>query len=227
VSRLAAGWHDLRRAMRWHRRLLAAVLAAAGVATALQALAPQPAATTAVLAASRDLVGGARLRAGDLRVVRLPAGTVPDGALRPGARTSGRVLAGPARRGEPITDVRLLGPSLLAGYVPGHRRRPTSAAAEPLVATPVRIADAGSAALLHAGDLVDVLSAAARGGQPVAESVRVLAVPRTRSGGSFLGGSSGPADGALVVLATSPRVSARLARAAGRSPLAVAIRPTG
>jgi Flp pilus assembly protein CpaB len=214
--------------VRWHRRLLAAVLAAAGVAAALQALAPQPPATTAVLAASRDLVGGARLTSRDLRVVRLPARSVPDGSLRPGARISGRVLAGPARRGEPITDVRLLGPSLLAGYVPASRPGGSSAAAALLVATPVRIADAGSAALLHAGDLVDVLSAAARGGGPIASSVRVLAVPRGgRNGESPLGSSGALADGALVVLATSPRVSSRLARAAGRSPLAVAIRPTG
>jgi hypothetical protein len=41
----------------------------------------------------------------------------------------GRTLAGPVRAGEPVTDVRLVSPSLAAGY-PGR------------VLVPVRIADA-------------------------------------------------------------------------------------
>ncbi len=56
------------------------------------------------------------------------------------------------RAGETITDVRLVGPALLAGY------------GDQLVAAPVRIADAGSAALLQPGDVIDVLAADGVGG---------------------------------------------------------------
>jgi hypothetical protein len=50
------------------------------------------------------------------------------------------------RRGEPLTDVRLISSGLLDAYGPDT------------VATPVRIADAATARLLHHGDHVDVLS---------------------------------------------------------------------
>ena len=56
---------------------------------------------------------------------------MPAGALRDVTALLGRVLAAPVRRGEPITDVRLVGPSLLGATTAG------------LVAVPVRIADAG------------------------------------------------------------------------------------
>jgi hypothetical protein len=72
---------------------------------------------------------------------------LPDGVLRPGASFAGRVLTGPIRRGEPLTDVRLLGRGLLAGQSDG------------LVATPVRIADADAAQLVSPGDVIDVLAA--------------------------------------------------------------------
>ena len=84
-----------------------------------------------VLTAARDLDGGV-LAPGDLTAIDLPAPAVPDGALPSGARVAGRVLASPVRRGEPLTDVRLLGPGLLAAHGPqtgGHSdpcRRPGS-----------------------------------------------------------------------------------------------------
>src|SRR3954468_9931184 len=126
-----------------------------------------------VWTAARDLSGGSPLTARDLRAVALPAGSVPDGTLPAAARAAGRLLAAPVRRGEPITDVRLLGQSLL------------SALPEPgLVAVPVRVADgSAAAALVQPGDVVDVLAAVAPTGgdasppATVASGVRVLAVP--------------------------------------------------
>ena len=73
------------------RRLTAAIQAA------------RPAGAPPVLVAARDLSPGV-LRPGDLRTVPMP--DPPDGALRTGA--TGRVLAAPMRRGEPLTDARLL-----------------------------------------------------------------------------------------------------------------------
>ncbi len=194
---------------RW-RGVLAGLLAAAAVATALPALLPEPAPGADVLVAVRDLPAGTPLADGDVVPGRLPEGVVPDGALRPGEPLVGRLLAGPVRRGEALTDVRLLGPGLLAGVDPGGRAS--------LVAVPVRLADAASAALLRPGDRVDVLAAATSPDAPpsaavVAAAAPVLAVP-----------APGPdLDGALVVLATPAPAAARLAAAAVSSRLSAVV----
>lgn len=234
---------DLRRAVSWHRRLLAAGLAAAAVAFGLSALSPAPAPTVAVLAASRDLPGGAALVEADLHTVRMPPAAVPAGALRPGAAVLGRLVAGPVRRGEALTDVRLVGPDLLAALG-------GPAAGAEVVAVPVRIADAGSVALLRSGDHIDVLAA---GIQPAAAQVP----PAAGGTGTGTGGAGGPApagsdlragstvvvaadvpvlsvpvegresalsEGALVVLATTPRVAAQLAAAAVSARLSITLR---
>ena len=198
------------RAASWHRRLLAAGCAAAAVAFGLSALAPAPAAVVRVLAAARDLPPGATLSAADVQVVGFPRAVVPVGALRAGVDVTGRVAAGPLRRGEPLTDVRLVGAALFGSLTDAG-----------LVAAPVRIADPGAARLLHPGDVVDVLAASdhSTGSAPlVAAGVRVLAVP---AAGDSTGGLD---DGALVVLATTSSTAAVLARAAVTARLSVVIR---
>ncbi|MBE1533933.1 SAF domain-containing protein [Actinomadura algeriensis] len=127
------------------RRPLAALFAAAAAWLALLALRPGPPPAVRVLAAARDLPAGATLAPSDVRPVSLPPESVPSGALR--ADAAGRVLAGPMRRGEPLTDVRVIGDRLLRGYGPDK------------VATPIRIADADTARLLRPGDRIDVLAA--------------------------------------------------------------------
>lgn len=204
----AAAGRALLRAAGRRRGLLAAGLAAGAVATALPVLAPDPAAGTAVLAAARDLAAGAAVGAEDLLVVHLPADLVPAGALLPGADVVGRLAAGSVRAREPLTDVRLVGPGLLAATGDG------------LVAVPVRLADPAAAALLRPGDRVDVLAAATGPDGPpaaavVAAAAPVLAVPA----------STAAAEGALVVLAASPLQAARLASAEVSSRLSVVVRP--
>lgn len=206
AERLWAG----RRALRRHRRLVSAALAAVCLAAALRSMAPPARATVAVWVAARDLPGGARLSSTDLTRARWPPGTVPAGTL--GAAALGRTLAGALRRGEPVTDVRLVGPGVLAVTGPG------------LVATPVRLADAAVAGLLRPGDLVTVLAApadpAARQATTTAASaVRVLAVPTTSSDGVAA------SDGALVLLATTPREAVALAAAATADRLSVVLLP--
>jgi pilus assembly protein CpaB len=192
---------SLSRFLACHRRLVAACLAALAVVCGLSAV-RQPAGV-AVLTAVRDLPGG-RLAAADVVVALLPPSAVPDGALRAPADSAGRVLAGPVRRGEVLTDARLLGPGLLPSGSPD------------LVATPVRMADAGAARLLAPGDVIDVLAAFEGGGQAlaVASSVRVLAIPSTRT-----------AEGALLVLATTGEQAAQLAQARAQGQLSIAIHP--
>lgn len=244
---LAAVWRDVQRAVARRRWLLAAGLAAAAVATALPALAPPPPTGTTVLAAARDLAAGTPLAAGDVVGVLLPDELLPDGALGPGEQVAGRLVAGPVRRGEPLTDVRLVGPGLLA------------LAGDPdLVAVPVRLADPASAALVRPGDRVDVLGAdsasgAVRSGAVQSGAVQSGAVQSGAVQGDAVQGDAGRADivragtgpsaavlaagaqvlavpaadadleGALVVLAVLPSTAARLAGAAVTSRLSVVL----
>lgn len=202
----------------WPRRVLAGALALTAGLLLLRPDAPtEPApaaAGTPVVVAARDLPAGTALAAADLRAVGLPPAAVPSGAAREVRAVAGRVLGGPVRRGEPLTDARLLGPGLTAGL---DAREST--------AVPIRLADPDTATLVRAGDRVDVLGTpvqgepggAAAGGDAVviATGVRVLAVLRGKEGG----------DGALLFLAAEPSVGRRLAGAASRQRLTVAVRP--
>lgn len=207
MSRSSTILRDLVRAASWHRRLLASVAAAAAVFFTVSALAPDPPSTVAVLAAARDLPGGAVPAAGELRTIRLPADAVPAGAVRPGAALGSRVLSGPVRAGEALTDVRFVAPGLL--------RR----AGDGTVAYPLRIDDAEAVALLRAGDRVDVLAASATArtaAARVASAVPVVALPVPAA-------SAGAARGALVVVSVRAEVAADLAQAAVNSRLSLAL----
>lgn len=209
-NRTPAFLRDLRRAVPRHRRLLAAGLAAAAMAFALAALRPDPPPTTDVLVAVRDLAAGVHLRAGDTRSLAVPATAAPDGVLADPAAVAGRVLAAPVRRGEPLTDVRLVGAAALHGYGAGK------------VGTPVRLADPGVAALLRPGAVVDVLAVPTAAGldatgpaRVVARGVRVVSV----------GADTDPGAGAgtLVVVAATPRQAAALAKGAAGARLSVTL----
>ncbi|MEP6697777.1 MAG: SAF domain-containing protein [Pseudonocardiales bacterium] len=177
---------------------LAGLLLAAGTPPA--AVAP----SAAVIVAARDLAGGVALRAHDLHVVRLPRALLPRGVLRDLAAAVGRAPAGPVRAGEPLTDLRLLGPPLLR--FSGGRAA---------VAAPVRIADPGVVSLLRPGDRVDVI-AGGETARVVASDLPVVAVP--------VPGADGPAEGgALVVLAAAPAVAARLVGIASTTRLALTV----
>lgn len=219
--RLPGTVRELRRAVGWHRRLLAAGLAAASVALAISALSPAPPVVVEVVTAGRNLPPGVVLATADLATARLPPAVVPAGTLRPGAPVAGRVLATAIRRGEPLTDVRLVGRPLLAAL-----------AGDGLVAAPVRIADAASVTLLQPGDLVDVLGSGSPAGPGadglveaptsaravvVAAATTVLTVPT--GGPEGLGG-----EGALVLLAVRPDVATALARAAVTGRLSYTLR---
>jgi Flp pilus assembly protein CpaB len=200
--------HELQRHLRKHRALLAGLLTAVGVLAALPALAPAAGPSVLVVAAARDLLPGHALTAADLTTVALPSDLVPAGALTAATDALGHVPASAVRRGEPLTDVRLLGAGLLQ--------------AKGLVAAPLRLADPATLALLHAGDRVDVLAAptstdgATASAVTVASGVRVLAVP---------GGEDTSGEGGLVVVAATPVTAARLAAAAVGARLSVTLLP--
>jgi Flp pilus assembly protein CpaB len=197
------------------RRLVVAVLTGIAVLSGLNAFRPAAPATQPVWVAARNLSGGAPLTVADVTVERLPTADLPGGALRPSTSILGHLLAAPMRAGEPFTDVRLLSPSLLGALdSPG------------VVAVPVRVADGPAAlALVHAGDLVDVIAAAdpTDGGpditSTVARGVRVLATP-SRAGSDVAGDD---AAGLLIVAASSSQAAA-LAQASSSARLSIAVR---
>jgi Flp pilus assembly protein CpaB len=207
---------DLRRAARWHRHLLAAGLLAGSATALLHAVAPPPPPTAAVVVAARDVAPGTTLTDDDVTVRRVDPGVIPGGALRRPTVARGRVVLGAVRRGEPLTDVRLLGPAAVDALGTG------------LVATPVRVADAESVRLVRPGDVVDVLAAGAdpvSAARLVAAAAPVLTVPRPPGDDVF--GASFGGEGGLVVLATTSETAARLAGAAVTERLSLVLRGTG
>jgi Flp pilus assembly protein CpaB len=135
-----------------------------------------------VLVARNDLPAGAVLAGSDLVTAAFAPGTQPSAVAETWV---GRTLAAPLRRGEPVTDVRLVGPSLTDGY-PG------------LVAAPVRLPDPGAVALLSVGDRVDLYAAHPRSGAArlLVPRAMVLALPAPEPADT----ASGALTGRLVVL---------------------------
>lgn len=150
------------------RRLLAVLLIVAAGVIALEPFGP-PDARQAVVMMQRDLPTGHVLTAGDLALAR--HADVPDGALDDPAVLPGRVLAGGVRRGEVLTDVRLV-PS--QGPEAGIGR----------VAVPVRPTDPTILDLLMPGMHVAVLAVGEDGAATLlVEDAVVLAVSGSDDGG--------------------------------------------
>ncbi|MGI8720678.1 MAG: Flp pilus assembly protein CpaB [Geodermatophilaceae bacterium] len=197
------------------RRLAAALLAAGALVLAVAPVAQPPTGTSApaqssVLVAARDLAAGRTIGTDDLHSADRTSAQLPDGALTPGIDVVGRVVTGSVRRGEVMTDRRLLGPGLSASLDTG------------VVASPVRLVDLEVAALLRAGDRVDILAAVkdAPSATVVAAGVVVLAVPLAESE------DSRPAEPiGLVVVAVDQDTAARLAAAAASGTLTATLLP--
>lgn len=188
-----------------------AVLACAGLA--LDAVRPPEEARTAVLVAARSLDAGTVLGPGDFRELAFPLALAPDDAA---PQVEGRALAVGVPAGTPLVEGVLASEDLVA------------AAPEGTVASPVRLADPELAALLGAGDRVDVLSAGIEGGtvQVLAERALVLAGPAATPSpeGGLFGGATPPRSG-LVVLAVSPQEASDIAAHSASSVLSAVLVP--
>lgn len=140
----------------WARTVLARRIAAGGlvVLAGIATLRSNPAGDYAqVVVADHDLRPGAALTPADVRLEKRLAATIPDGARADLGAVVGSTLAGPARRGEVLTDVRLLG-SRLAESTAGPGAR----------IVPLHLADGALIDLVRVGDVVDVLGAPANSG---------------------------------------------------------------
>jgi Flp pilus assembly protein CpaB len=137
------------------RTMLARRAAAGGlvILAGIAALRPDPGDRRSdVVVAAHDLSPGLALSAADVKLEKRSATTVPDGAQTSIDDLVGTTLAGPARRGEVLTDVRVLG-SRLAGLAAGPDAR----------VVPLHLADAAVLDLIRPGDVVDVMGAIAAG----------------------------------------------------------------
>ncbi|CQD20217.1 SAF domain-containing protein [Mycobacterium lentiflavum] len=139
----------------WTRTVLARRVAAGGlvVLAGIAAVRSNPDGDRVdAVVATRDLTPGAALTSDDVRVEKRLATTLPDGSQADPGAVVGSLLAGPARRGEVLTDVRLLG-SRLAEAAIGSNAAPGARI------VPLHLADSALIDLVRAGDVVDVLAA--------------------------------------------------------------------
>lgn len=192
-----------------NRRLATALLAAVAVLLGISALRGGHGATVPVWVAAHDLGGGEPLRRSDLELESLPRADVPAGAIVARTAPVGVMLAAPVRRGEPLTDVRLLSPFLLAAVAPHD------------VAVPVRVTDGPAAlALVTPGERVSVIAAADSGlattsaARTVVSALRVLAMPDHTTDEGY----------ALVIVAATPGQARRLAAIPASDRVSVAVR---
>jgi hypothetical protein len=147
LSRLLHDWRP-----DWTRTVAARRVAAGAlvVLAAVAALRSDPHGDQVdIVVATRDLSPGVELTVTDVGLEKRSTATVPDGSRASVDEVVGQTLAGPARRGEVLTDVRLLGPRLAQ-----------SAAGPDARIVPLHLADTALLDVVRAGDVVDVLAAA-------------------------------------------------------------------
>lgn len=108
---------------------------------------PDDAHAPAVVAA-RDLTPGVALTADDVRIEKRLATTLPDGAQTDVDTLVGATPAGPVRRGEVLTDVRVLGTRLTE-----------SAAGPDARVVPLHLEQTAVLDVVRGGDVVDIVAA--------------------------------------------------------------------
>lgn len=145
------------------RRIAAAVLVILAAIIAIRAEPGGEHSTAAI--ASRDLPPGTPITADDIRIENRLVTTLPDGSQSDPAAVVGAMPAGPIRRGEVITDVRLLGPRLAQAATGPDARL-----------VPLHVADRALPDLLRPGDIVDIVAAPASDSEAGAHTLATNAV---------------------------------------------------
>jgi Flp pilus assembly protein CpaB len=199
----------------WPRALALRRLTAAALILLAALLAVRPGAgagepTRPLVVAARDLAPGASLSLADVRVVAVPAGIRPATGLGSADEVSGRVLAGAAAEGEPITRARLVGPENTRLVTGGPDA----------VAVPVRLADAAVADLLTPGARVDVVTTDPHGGAALLAADATVVTVRADTGER----SAASRPGRLVVVAMPRDTATRVASVSLGQPVTVTLR---
>lgn len=191
---------SLRRALRWHRRLLAAALAGLAVYFALTVLTQRDDSTQVVVAA-HAIPGGRTISAGDLTTLDLPRAAVPEGALTSAGQAIGQVVLIEVPARATLTSSALARSGTLVA--PGR------------LALPVGISESAPLGLVQVGDRIDLLGPGGAGViEVLASGVRVIAIPEVDTG--LLGGGS-----PVILVDVRRDEAARLVDA--RSPLSFAL----
>ena len=151
---------------------------------------------TDVVVTTRDLSPGTELTVEDIRLETHRASAIPDGSRTDVDSVVGATLAGPARRGEVITDVRVLGPRLAQSAAGPDAR---------IAALP--LADAALVDLVRPGDIVDIVAAPASA--DAEESARLIATDAVVVLVSAKDNRTTAAGGGRVVLVALPAAAAK------------------
>jgi pilus assembly protein CpaB len=146
------------------RRMIAAMLAILGVLILVGATRGSASASVKTLVATHEIVSGAVITNEDVSLRDLPIHLVADGSFHSRTDAIGQIAVGAIRRGEVITDARVVA---------------------------ITLNDSANAQLVHAGDRVDVLASrggaiASDGATParlVASDVEVLSTKTHESSG--------------------------------------------
>ncbi|OIQ71649.1 flagellar basal body P-ring biosynthesis protein FlgA [mine drainage metagenome] len=137
-------------------------------------------ASVKTLVATEEIASGTVIIAKDVALREVPIHLVADGSFHALEDAVGQIAVGGIRRGEMITDARVVAPSLLTDS--GR------------VAIAITLSDPANAQLVHAGDHVDVLASqdgtfagtAATGARVVATDVEVLSTSSHDSRGAVV-----------------------------------------
>lgn len=187
----------------------------AAALVALDILRPPPPPTVDVVVLARPAVAGSVLSASDLEVRGIPIGLAPEAAVTALGDAVGRRLAVALPAGYPLAPGVIVGPGLADGAPPGT------------VVVPVRLADAGVARLLAAGDRVDLVRAPPEGGGSATVVARgALVLARAEDGGGSGGaGFFGTTDDAapLLLVAAAPDAARLVAGAGSWAPLSAVL----
>ena len=193
----------------WPRKLLTVLCLVLAGASAMSDRRNATSALVPVVVAAHTIAAGTVLGANDVSLGQWPPSVGPPSAFREIAAVLGRRAAGAIASGEGLTPTRLIGNALAAGLAAGFS------------AVPVPLMDAGSAALVRAGDFADLISSPADASAPptmVARRVLVIAVLPASTGAT--GGQ--PAE---LVVAVDDADELRLAAVAGRGVFATVRAP--
>lgn len=183
-----------------HRRMLAAAFTGLAVLTALGAVRQAPDGLP-VLVAAHDLTSGQVIRGGDVHTIVVPPGAQASRALDREAAVGSRV-AGPMRKGETLTDYRVLRGDSLAPYG-AHA-----------VLTSVRIDETEGLTGVQVGSRVDIVAVDPNGEASalvVARGVEVVILPN----------ASGDSRSTTLGIVTTEKVALALASAALESRFSV------